>query len=55
MMLGIAIAKIIASEKSMTGPRLAEAPMTTNRQKMILKISSLVWPSPKRKVQAFSP
>ncbi len=47
-MLTTAMAKIAASEKSMTGPRLAAAPMTMKMQKMILKTSSVVLPSPNR-------
>ena len=47
-MLTTAIAKIAASEKSMTGPRLAAAPITMKMQKMTLKVSSEFLPSPNR-------
>ena len=47
-MLTTAMAKIAASEKSMTGPRLAAAPMTTKMQKITLKASSFDLPSPNR-------
>ena len=49
------MAKIAASEKSITGPRFAAAPMTTKMQKMTLNTSSLVSPSPNRNVHALSP
>ena len=55
MMFTTAMAKIAASEKSITGPRLAAAPITTKMQKMILKISSVILPSPNKYVHAFRP
>ena len=48
VMFTTAMAKIAASEKSITGPRLAAAPITTKMQKITLKTSSVVLPSPNR-------
>ena len=49
--LGIAIAKIIASEKSVTAPRLIEAPKTVNKQKTILYAITFLSDIPKRNNQ----
>jgi hypothetical protein len=47
-MLTTAIANVAASEMSITGPRLAAAPITIKIQKMILKVSSAALLSPNR-------
>ena len=54
-MFTTAIAKIAASEKSITGPRLAAAPMTMKTQKIDLNVNSDFFPSPNRYVQLFKP
>jgi len=48
IMLGTIIAKIMASEKSMTDPKLAAEPMMTKKQNMSLYIYSIFLERPNK-------
>jgi hypothetical protein len=48
IMLGTIIAKIMASEKSMTDPRLAAEPMITKKQNMSLYVYSIFLERPNK-------